>query len=60
VLKIWWAEMEKEIQKTVKKISEHKEIAEISNEESFEFDENELEKYLKQVMKEIKKEPASK
>ncbi|SRR6266540_955684 len=54
------AEMEKEIQKTVKKISEHKEIAEISNEESFEFDENELEKYLKQVIKEIKKEPASK
>lgn len=52
--------MEKEIQKTVKKISEHKEIAEISNEESFEFDENELEKYLKQVIKEIKKEPASK
>jgi hypothetical protein len=54
------AEMEKEIQKTVKNISEHKEIAEISNEESFEFDENELEKYLKQVIKEIKKEPASK
>jgi hypothetical protein len=54
------AEMEKEIQKTVKNISEHKEIAEISNEGSFEFDENELEKYLKQVIKEIKKEPASK
>jgi hypothetical protein len=54
------AEMEKEIQTTVKKISEHKEIAEISNEKSFEFDENELEKYLKQVIKEIKKEPASK
>lgn len=54
------AEMEKEIQKTVKKISEHKEIAEISKEESFEFDENELEKYLKQVIKEIKKEPAPK
>jgi len=54
------AEMEKEIQKTVKKIFEHKEIAEISNEESFEFDEDELEKYLKQVIKEIKKEPASK
>lgn len=54
------AEMEKEIQKTVKNISEHKEIAEISDEESFEFDENELEKYLKQVIKEIKKEPASK
>lgn len=51
------AEMEKEIQKTVKNISEHKEIAEISNQETFEFDENELEKYLKQVIKEIKKEP---
>ena len=57
---IGWAEMEKEIQKTVKKISEHKDIAEINSEESFEFDENELEKYLKQVIKEIKKEPASK
>jgi hypothetical protein len=54
------AEMEKEIQKTVKKISEHKEIAEISSEESFEFDEKELEKYLKHVIKEIKKEPAFK
>ena len=54
------AEMEREIQKTVKKISEDKEIAKISSEESFEFDENELEKYLKQVIKEIKKEPASK
>jgi hypothetical protein len=49
------AEMEKGIQKTVKKISEHKEIAEISSEESFEFDEDGLEKYLKQVIKEIKK-----
>jgi hypothetical protein len=39
----------------VKKISEHKEIAEISSEESFEFDEDGLEKYLKQVIKEIKK-----
>jgi len=54
------AEMEKEIQKTVKKISEHKEVAEISSEEWFQFDENELGKYLKQVIKEIKKEPASK
>jgi hypothetical protein len=41
------AEMEKEIQKTVKKISEDKEIAEISSEESFEFDENGLKRYLK-------------
>jgi len=35
-------------------------LPEISNEQSFEFDEDELEKYLKQVIKEIKKEPASK
>jgi hypothetical protein len=41
-------------------LSEHKEIAEMSSQDSYEFDENELEKYLKQVIKEIKKEPASK
>ena len=50
------AEMEREIQKTVKKISEDKEIPEISSEESFEFDENGLKRYLKQVITEIKKE----
>ena len=50
------AEMEKEIQKTVKKISEDKEIAKISSEVSFEFDENELKRYLEQVITEIKKE----
>jgi len=50
------AEMEREIQKTVKKISEDKEIAKISSEESFEFDENGLKTYLKQVITEIKKE----
>ena len=50
------AEMEREIQKTVKKISEDKEIAKISSEESFEFDENGLKRYLKQVITEIKKE----
>jgi hypothetical protein len=43
--------MEGEIQKTVKKISEHKEIAEISSDETFEFDENELKKYLTEVIK---------
>jgi hypothetical protein len=52
--------MEKEIQKTVKKISEHKAIAEMSSQDSYEFDENELEKYLKEVIKEIKKEPQTK
>jgi hypothetical protein len=45
------AEMEREIQKTVKKISEDREIAKISSEESFEFDENELKKYLNEVIK---------
>jgi len=39
-----------------KKISEDKEIAKISSEESFEFDENGLKTYLKQVITEIKKE----
>jgi len=33
-----------------------KEIAEISSEESFEFDENGLKRYLTQVITEIKKE----
>jgi hypothetical protein len=45
------AEMEREIQKTVVKISHDKEIAKISSEESFEFDENELKKYLSEVIK---------
>jgi hypothetical protein len=45
------AEMEREIQKTVKKISEHKEIAEISSNESFDFDEDELKRYLNEVIK---------
>jgi hypothetical protein len=48
--------MEREIQKTVKEISEDKEIAKISSEESFEFDENGLKRYLEQVVTEIKKE----
>ena len=43
--------MEREIQKTVKKISEDKEIIKISREESFEFDQNELKKYLSEVIK---------
>ena len=50
------AEMEREIQKTVKKISEDKEITKISGDESFEFDKNVLKTYLKQVITEIKKE----
>jgi len=54
------AEMEREIQNTVKKISEHKDVAKISSQESFEFDETELKKYLKQVLNEVKKEHVSK
>lgn len=45
------AEMEKEIQKAVVKISEDKEIAKFSKDESFEFDEIELKKYLNEVIK---------
>jgi hypothetical protein len=45
------AEMEREIQRTVKKISEDKEIIRISKEESFEFDEDELKKYVNEVIK---------
>jgi hypothetical protein len=45
------AEMEREIQKTVVKISEDKEIAKISSDEPIEFDENELKKYLSEVIK---------
>lgn len=53
------AEMEREIRKTVVKISEDKEIAKISGDESFEFDENELKKYISEVIK-LKKEHLSK
>jgi hypothetical protein len=53
------AEMEREIQNTVKKISEDKEIAKIPREESFELDENELKKYLNEVIK-AKREKLSK
>ena len=52
------AEMEREIQKTVKKISEDKEIVKISEEQPLEFDEDELNNYLKEVIN-LKKERAS-
>jgi hypothetical protein len=48
------AEMEKEIQKTVKKIAQNKDILKRYKAE-FEFDENELEKYIDSVIKETKK-----
>ena len=51
------AEMEREIQKTVLKISEDKEIAKISGNEPFEFDKEELQKYLEQVIN-VKRESA--
>lgn len=49
------AEMEKEIEKAVRKITKDKEIAKISEGESFEFDQNELKDYLKEVIN-LKKE----
>jgi hypothetical protein len=52
------AEMEREIQKTVLKISEDKEIAKISGDEPFEFDKEELKKYLNEVIK-VKREHTS-
>ncbi|HEX6293535.1 MAG TPA: hypothetical protein VFZ46_00140 [Nitrososphaeraceae archaeon] len=50
------AEMNKEIQKTVKKIVQNKVILEIDKEEEFEFNEKELEKYIDSVIRETKKE----
>jgi hypothetical protein len=44
------AEMEREIQKTVSKISEDKEIANISGDEPIEIDKEELKKYLEEII----------
>jgi hypothetical protein len=52
------AEMEKEIQKAVMKISKNKELPESSREKSFDFDEIELKKYLEEVIN-AKRERAS-
>jgi hypothetical protein len=52
------AEMEKEIQKTVRKISEGREIAKLSSDEPFEFDEDELKKYMNEVVR-LKREGKS-
>ena len=51
--------MEREIEKAVTKITRDKEIAKISEGESFEFDQNELKDYLKEVIN-LKKEHVSK
>jgi hypothetical protein len=50
------AEMEKEIRKTVAEITQAKDRLEESTDTSFELDEKELEKYLDQVIREVKKE----
>ena len=50
------AEMDNEIRKTVKKISEYKGTLEMDKEAKFELDEKELEKYIDSVIKETKKE----
>ena len=50
------AEMEKEIQKTVKKITQDKRALEMDKEAKFELDEKELEKYIDSIIRETKKE----
>jgi hypothetical protein len=50
------AEMDNEIRKTVKKITEYKGTLEMDKEAKFELDEKELEKYIDSVIKETKKE----
>jgi hypothetical protein len=50
------AELQIEIQRAVKKISENKEIADLTTKTSLELDEKELEKYLEQVIREVKKD----
>ena len=49
------AELQKEIQRTVKMISDRKEIANITTKTSLELDEEELKKYLEYVIREVKK-----
>jgi hypothetical protein len=48
--------MEKEIQKTVKKITQEKDYLETDKEAEFELDENQLKKYIDLVVKEVKNE----
>lgn len=47
--------MQKEIQRTIKMISDRKEIANITTKTSLELDEEELKKYLEYVIREVKK-----
>ena len=50
------AEMDNEIRKTVKKITQNKDTLEMNKEAKFELDEKELEKYIDSVIRETKKE----
>jgi hypothetical protein len=50
------AEMEKEIQKTVTKISQNMDTLEEDKKTDLELDENELKKYVDLVVREVKKE----
>jgi hypothetical protein len=52
---IWHAEMEREIQKTVKEVSRDKDELEKEFEEPVDLDELELEKYIEFVVKEVRK-----
>ena len=49
------AELQIEIQRAVKKISENKKIADLTTDTSLELDEKELEKYIGNVIREVKK-----
>ena len=50
------AEMDNEIRKTVKKITQNKDTLEMNKEAKFELDEKELEKYIDSVIRETKKQ----
>jgi hypothetical protein len=50
------AELQKEIQIAVKKISEEKKLADMTTQTSLELDEKELKKYLDSVIREVNKQ----
>jgi hypothetical protein len=50
------AEMEKEIERTVTEITQHKVMVETETAQPIEFDENELKKYLDTVVREVRKQ----
>jgi hypothetical protein len=49
------AEMDNEIRKTVKEITQNKDTLEMDKEAKFEFDEKELEKYIDSEIRDTKK-----